>query len=161
MNITLLNSFKLFSDEERKSLLRNLPKPESLDSDYHSYALERAIDSPWFDIVLHSCKNNNRMKIAISSLSNLDIHVHGKTSKYKGSMHWSPNDLDKKMRFFSPIDNSESIELCISVGNIEERFVPQLGYGYIWPAWAALHTVTESNFGMINLDATIIGKKLS
>jgi hypothetical protein len=101
------------------------------------------------------------MKIAVSALSNLDIHIHGSTSFYADSMHWSPNDLEKKMRVFVPLSGYEGKEFSVSVGSITETFTAQQGTGYLWPAWGSLNTLSESNTGLINLDGTIIGKKLS
>jgi hypothetical protein len=161
MTVHLVNAFKLFTQEECGRLSANLPDPNSLDSSYHIYALERGIDSSWFELVFTAIKNNNRMKIAVSALSNLDIHIHGSTSFYADSMHWSPNDLEKKMRVFVPLSGYEGKEFSVSVGSITETFTAQQGTGYLWPAWGSLNTLSESNTGLINLDGTIIGKKLS
>jgi hypothetical protein len=161
MTVHLVNTFKLFTQEECGRLSANLPDPNSLDSSYHIYALERGIDSSWFELVFTAVKNNNRMKIAVSALSNLDIHIHGSTSFYADSMHWSPNDLEKKMRVFVPLSGHEGKEFSVSVGSITETFTPIPGYGYSWPAWGSLNTLSESNLGLINLDGTIIGRKLS
>jgi hypothetical protein len=161
MNIKLINSFKLLTEEECRRLAANIPDAESLKSDYHSYALEKGIDDSWFELIMNSVKNNNRMKIAISSISLLNVTVHSKTSIYKNSMQWGPDELEKKMRIFVPLFNTKDVELSVSVGNIVETFKPVPGYGYSWPAWGSLNTLSESNVGLINLDGTIIGRKLS
>lgn len=157
----LVNSFKLFSAEECKRLASNLPDPSTLESDYHAYFLERGIDDSWFDVVFHAAKNNNRMKIAISAIGLLSVNIHGNSSIYSSSMNWGIDELEKKMRIFVPLFNENNVELCVSVGNIKETFIATPGMGYIWPAWASLDTVSESNFKLVNLDGTIIGKKLS
>jgi hypothetical protein len=161
MNIKLINTFKLFSEEECERLSSNLPDPTTFESDYHVYALEKSLDNSWFEMVFNAIKNNNRMKISISSLSNLDIHVHGKTSTYSESMFWGPNELEKKMRVFVPLTGCENKEFSVSIGSIRETFIPQKGYGYSWPSWATLSSNNKSNLGLVNLDGTVIGKKLT
>lgn len=161
MNLNLVNRFKMLSEEECTRLAANLPSSDSIESDYHSYALERAIDDSWFELIMSSAKNNNRMKIAISSIGSLNVFVHGKTSVYKDNMNWGPDELEKKMRVFVSLFNPNNTEVSISVGKIKETFTPVPGYAYLWPAWSTLNTVSENNLGLVNLDCTIIGKKLS
>jgi hypothetical protein len=161
MNVNIVNAFKLFTEDECQRLSSNLPDPSTFESNYHVYSLQRGIDDSWFEVVTAAVKNNNRMKISISSLSNLDIHIHGSTSFYADSMNWSPNELEKKMRVFVPLLGHEGKEFSVSIGRIVETFTPQVGYGYSWPAWATLSSNKNSNLGLVNLDGTVIGKKLS
>lgn len=153
MSLKIINSFQVLSDLESKRLAHSVNQNVN--------ELDKSIDGAEFEIIFGTIKNNNRLKLAISSLEFLRIICSDRKDSFQDFSDWSTEKTERKLCAIIPLKLPiEDVTIEVSLASTTETVNLEIGKCYIWPSFATMSSMANLD-GFVYLYSQVVGKKLT
>lgn len=157
-----VGSSQFFSPAECSQFVNSLGGNGINDGPSVVHKMDKSLDQSVFEMVLRSFKNNNAMKLSVSSVHSILARNYTSKSSYLHTWPWTHEKLEQKLYMICMLNNeSKDAVIKVSIGSSSRLVQPVVGVAYVWPAFATVTSERDINPGSIFLESIAIGKKLA
>lgn len=151
---------RVLSEDECTSLSKNIKfLPD--DKAFVAAKLDKSVDASLFEIMNDAARTCNPLKLAVASVSSMDIVAFTQLQLLSQKCQWGIDNLDFKTQMFIPIKTHNPVCVSVSLGSTTEQIEMQDGFAYFWPAMSEFKFLSCPEDTSIFIVGKTIGKKLN